>query len=98
MNFPRRVLAVGLVVALFCTDTNRTAPAEETGRRIGVATVDTTPDYNVRLNGFGNRRSESEGVTHKIYAKSLAIDDGGERGLTLLITVDNLGVPDYMTR
>ena len=41
----------------------------------GVASVDITPDYNVRLNGFGHRKSESEGVTAKIYAKALAFRD-----------------------
>ena len=30
---------------------------------VGVAAVDITPDYNVRLNGFGHRKSESDGVT-----------------------------------
>jgi hypothetical protein len=63
--------------------------------RAGVATVDITPDYPVRLNGFGNRRTESEGVLHKIYAKAIAIDDGS--GPAILMAVDSLGVPDYMT-
>src|SRR5215211_3979768 len=69
-------------------------------RSVGVAAVDITPDYNVRLNGFGNRRTESEGVTAKIWAKAIAIDDGGENGTgkTVLITADNLGVPAYMTQ
>ena len=29
---------------------------------VGVSTVDITPDYPIRLNGFGNRRAESEGA------------------------------------
>ena len=40
---------------------------------VGVAAIDITPDYKVRLNGFGHRKSESDGVTAKIYAKALAI-------------------------
>jgi putative membrane-bound dehydrogenase-like protein len=60
--------------------------------RAGVAKVDITPDYPVRLSGFGFRRTESEGVTQRIWAKALALsDEGGEPAV--LITVDNLGVP-----
>ena len=42
---------------------------------IGVAQVDITPDYPIRLSGYGGRRTESEGVTQQIWAKALAIDD-----------------------
>ena len=40
---------------------------------VGVAAVDITPAYPVRLNGFGFRRTESEGVTQPIWAKGIAI-------------------------
>jgi putative membrane-bound dehydrogenase-like protein len=57
---------------------------------VGVARADITPSYSVRLSGFGFRRTESEGVTQKIWAKALAIGDSNP---AVLITVDNLGVP-----
>src|SRR5262245_3038256 len=44
--------------------------------RVGAARIDVTPSYPVRLNGFGFRRTESEGVTRPIVAGALAIDDG----------------------
>src|SRR5207244_1381212 len=44
--------------------------------RVGVAQVDITPDYPIRLSGFGFRRTESEGVTHRIWAKAIAVDCG----------------------
>src|SRR5688572_1666973 len=65
--------------------------------RIGVAAVDITPDYPVRLSGFGFRRTESEAITHRIWAKALAFGDN-EGGPAVLLTVDNLGIPAYMTR
>ena len=40
--------------------------------RVGVARVDVTPSYPIRLNGFGGRREESEGVGLQIWAKALA--------------------------
>jgi putative membrane-bound dehydrogenase-like protein len=57
---------------------------------VGVARVDVTPKYPVRLSGFGFRRAESEGVSQRIWAKALAI---GKEGPAILIAVDNLGVP-----
>src|ERR1041385_1871979 len=57
---------------------------------VGVGRADVTPTYPVRLSGFGFRRAESEGVTQKIWAKALALGDDDP---SVLITVDNLGVP-----
>ncbi len=64
---------------------------------IGASSVDVTPEFPVRLSGFGFRRAESEGVTQKIWAKALAVDDG-EVGPAVLVTVDNLGVPWPMVK
>jgi putative membrane-bound dehydrogenase-like protein len=64
---------------------------------IGVASVDITPDYPVRLSGFGFRREPSEGAMQKIWAKALVIADT-ERGPAVLITTDNLGVPREITQ
>jgi hypothetical protein len=60
---------------------------------VGVAQVDVTPTYPIRLSGFGFRRAESEGVTQRICAKALALDDGAP---AVLVTVDNLGIPARM--
>lgn len=60
---------------------------------VGVAVVDITPDYPVRLNGFGFRREESAGVRQPISARALAIG-GDEDGPAILITSDTLGIPD----
>jgi hypothetical protein len=60
---------------------------------VGVARVDITPDYPVRLTGFAVRKTESEGVAQRIHAKALAIGTDAE-GPAVLVTVDNLGVSD----
>lgn len=70
-------------------------PAAADTYRVGVAQVDITPSYPVRLSGFGFRRTESEGVTQRIWAKALVIDDGSP---AVLLTVDNLGVPWSLTQ
>ncbi len=66
--------------------------------RVGVASIDITPDYPIRLNGFGFRRTESEGVTHHIYAKALAFQSDDGNGPAVLIAIDTLGIPDYITQ
>jgi hypothetical protein len=71
--------------------------AAESAWRVGVAQTDITPEYPVRLNGFGFRRAESEGVTQRIWAKALAFADEAQ-GPAILIAVDNLGVTDAITR
>lgn len=40
---------------------------------IGAAVVDITPDYPVRLSGYGNRTKETDVVASKIHARALAI-------------------------
>ncbi|HQZ65954.1 MAG TPA: hypothetical protein PLY87_12785, partial [Planctomycetaceae bacterium] len=40
---------------------------------IGAAVIDITPDYLVRLTGYGNRMKESEGVAVKIHARALVV-------------------------
>src|SRR5437016_1944674 len=62
---------------------------------VGVAKIDITPSYPIRLSGFGFRRTESEGVTQRIWAKALAIEDESGKP-TVLIAVDNVGVPAYL--
>ncbi|MEO2016152.1 MAG: neutral/alkaline non-lysosomal ceramidase N-terminal domain-containing protein [Fuerstiella sp.] len=62
---------------------------------VGVAVVDITPEYPIRLNGFGNRREESGGVSQQIYARALAVSQGDQPPL-VLVTLDSLGVRTSM--
>src|SRR5438552_3148060 len=80
--------SMALLVVLW---TAAAAPADTYA--VGVAAVDITPNYPVRLSGFGFRRTESEGVTQPIWAKALAI---GDNDPAALVAVDNLAIPAYM--
>ncbi|WP_417735917.1 neutral/alkaline non-lysosomal ceramidase N-terminal domain-containing protein [Rosistilla oblonga] len=59
--------------------------------QVGFAKVDITPDYPVRLNGFGFRREESEGVSQSVFARAMAISQTDAPPL-VIIAVDNLGL------
>jgi hypothetical protein len=60
--------------------------------QVGVAKVDITPAYPIRLSGYAVRKKESEGVAQQLWAKALVIGSDKE-GPAILITVDNTGVP-----
>ena len=64
--------------------------------QVGIAEVDITPAYPIRLSGYGSRRTESEGVNQRIWAKAVAIGSDAE-GPVVLVTVENCGLPDALT-
>lgn len=94
MLFCVALLAVTFGAAGFAARGAETASSDATVQlAVGVSRVDITPDYPVRLSGFGFRRAESEGVTQRIWAKALVFGDPVE-GPAVLITAENLCVPD----
>ena len=93
MRMSRMCFGSWLVIAAWLFTPGVAAAAE--GYRVGVAKVDITPDYPIRLNGFGSRRAESEGVTQRIWAKALAIRWQDDPPVVLLV-IDSLGVRSTM--
>ncbi len=87
---PRLLRPVAKAV-FFWTLLVSTSTATEAEYSVGVAKVDITPNYPIRLHGFGGRRAESEGITQRIWAKALAIGTDEQRP-AILFTVDNLGM------
>ncbi len=63
---------------------------------IGIAQIDITPDYPIRLNGYGSRSTESEGIVQNIWAKALAIGSDDD-GPVVMVSVENCGLPDEFT-
>lgn len=73
---------------------------------VGAAKIDITPDYPVRMTGYGNRTKEFEGVAQKIWAKALVIGgrlgnekqsaDAGDEDPAILLTADNCGIQEKM--
>lgn len=63
---------------------------------VGAAVVDITPEFPVRLTGYGNRLKESDGVAVRIHARAMAIGSPDDIR-AVMVTVDNCGVPLEMT-
>ena len=67
--------------------------AQEDTTPVGTAEVDITPDYPIRLNGYGNRKTESDAIASRLKARALALGEP----TTVLLAVDNCGVPARVT-
>jgi hypothetical protein len=63
---------------------------------VGAASIDITPDYPIRLNGYAVRKGPSEGMEQKLFAKAFAMGSADRGDLTLILTIDNLGAPAAM--
>jgi putative membrane-bound dehydrogenase-like protein len=90
-------LALGYALATSATPAAFAQAASNARYQVGTAKIDITPTYAIRLSGFGYRRSESEGITQRIYTRALALRAEGDEP-AVLITVDNLGIPYSMTQ
>ena len=85
-----------LLTVSVISGTIQAAPPEPLQYSVGVAAVDITPTYPIRLNGFGGRTKESAGVRQQIWAKALAVETS-QQDTVIVITVDTLGIPDDLT-
>ena len=56
---------------------------------VGAAKVDVTPDYPIRMGGYAVRRTRSEGIEQRIWAKALAISSGDDKPV-VYITLDSV--------
>ena len=61
---------------------------------VGVAVVDVTPDYPIRMVGYESRKTESDGIASRLKVRALAIggDDDANGGPNVLVAVDNCAV------
>lgn len=82
------------VLILATTLSSSVEGAEPTGTpgMIGLARIDITPSYPVRLTGYAARTNMTAEVAQRLWAKALAVGSDAE-GPRVLVTVDNCGVP-----
>lgn len=97
MKLGRTGLACVLVMAFGCATARPAREAPAPGPfPVGVAQIDITPAEPIRLTGYGNRTTPSEGITQRLRAKALAFGADGQ-GPAVLITADLIGVSRAMT-
>lgn len=89
MKFIRvSVLLLGGLVLRAATADAANAPAW----KAGAASIDITPEGPVWMAGYGARKKPSEGVSQKLNAKALALEDS-TGGRMVFVTLDLIGVP-----
>src|SRR5699024_9789739 len=71
-------------------NTNRSPGGE--GWKAGVATTDITPEQAMWLCGYASCTDPSTGTLRPLWAKALAVEDGGGNR-AVLVTADILGWP-----
>ena len=91
-------LSIGLVASI-AISTSFVSAAEPTQVPVGVAVVDITPDYPIRMVGYESRKTESEGIASRLKVRALAIGADGEAngGPAVLVAVDNCAVGAKVT-
>ena len=67
--------------------------AAESSIAVGAAKVDITPDYPIRMGGYAVRKTPSQGVEQRIWAKALVIRVEKNQPV-VLITIDNNGIAE----
>ncbi len=88
-------MQLSLTVSLwicFCAGLFIAPETNAAGWKAGAASVDITPDYPVRLSGYGSRTIPHEGIEMRLHAKALALTWEATPAMVML-TVDNAGVP-----
>jgi len=60
--------------------------------KAGSARIDITPDASIWMSGYAARTKPSEGAVQRLWAKALALEDGG-RGKVVIVTTDLIGLP-----
>src|SRR5687768_13089985 len=94
MNCPMRFLLVSFLLFAVADGRARAANTDKPALRwkAGAAAVDITPEGSVWMAGYAARKKPSEGVSQKLFAKALALDDGSG-GRLVIVTLDLIGVP-----
>jgi hypothetical protein len=64
---------------------------------VGVAVVDITPDYPIRMLGYESRKTESEGIASRLKARALAIGGDDGDGPAILVAIDNCAIGARIT-
>ena len=97
MYVNRSRIVVAAIAAFLALCTEKPAPATEM-IPVGVAKVDITPEYPVRMYGYASRKAESQGIAGRLKAAALVLGGDEGEGPAVLLTVDCGAVPADLLR
>ncbi len=96
MQVAARITLIVLAVWTLSFTTFCRADPQPATHEVGLAKVDITPGYNIRLSGFAGRQTESVGVRERIFARAMAIRASAGKEPVVLVAVESIGVPMYI--
>ncbi len=97
--FRLRTLTLLLILAMFlpaALSADAAAPPEG-AMPVGLARIDITPDFPVRLAGYAGRMAEATEVAARLWAKALAIGGNEGDGPAVLILLENCSATAELT-
>jgi hypothetical protein len=87
----RQVRSVCRFLLAWCIAASLAAAAPEPGWKAGAARINITPEKLMWMSGFGSRTKPAEGKLTDLWAKALALEDGGGKR-AVLVTMDLVGI------
>ncbi len=94
----RRLSLAWLVVILVALPSMSVAALPEGAVPVGMARIDITPDFPVRLAGYAGRMDEASKVAERLFGKALAIGGDEGDGPAVLIMLDNCSATAKLTQ
>jgi hypothetical protein len=84
-------IAVPVLAILFSF---RSSQQQIVSVEIGIGRIDITPEYPVRLTGYGNRTNVFDSVEQRLWGKVLLLDQKGKQPM-VWVTLDLVGFPGF---
>lgn len=89
--------SVGLLLLVGAFVSSGTGSAAAPTLEVGFGKADITPPYAVRLSGYGNRKTMSEGIESKLYTRAIALKSS-TGAVNVLINMDAISVPKDLSK
>ncbi|MCA8997770.1 MAG: neutral/alkaline non-lysosomal ceramidase N-terminal domain-containing protein [Planctomycetaceae bacterium] len=72
--------------------------ASETSFEFGFSKLEITPQEPIRLSGYGNRDQPYAGIDEPLFVRGMALRQGTEGPLHVLLSVDTIGFPGVLSK
>jgi neutral ceramidase len=91
------VLILTIALCVPCFGQNESSASDATPLKAGLAKTDITPEMPVMLYGYEARKTPSQGVHDRLYARAVAFENGGKKILLISTDLGSFTDPLYQT-
>ena len=99
-NVPHRefLMSVRLLSLLLLCLVSATTTVRADGLQFGFGKTDITPTVPLRLSGYASRSEPFEGIDEPLFVRAMAMRDGDDGDVAVLVSVDTIGFPGTLTK